>query len=261
MSMFDLNITVLDELPKKQSYELGETHIVDYTDFDVKQQVSTEHVTAGVESWDPMAERAGVFNQFTNCTNMQDGGMRRILIWTKNVNPESKSTSWTFYLNTMFLSFRMINDFVNKMLLPKPEDQVHIYAPAEVYIDDAEVIHSAIMNCACKNVRMTAPYILNSGAAYLMTAATKLDISPACVAHIDMACVGGGGKGNDAINAVVSGTERAKRILTVLKERGFITDSDMEHIVTNQGEIVLFGDKYRSILEQYNRRFDNNSIR
>ena len=259
MSNFDLNIGVLDTVPKAAPHQLGETNIVDYTEFDsLKPNTSNEQITAGMEHMSPELEyRSQLANRVSDCADACASPRARQLIWTKKVDKETKSTCWTFYLNQMFLSFKMINDFVNKMLLPKAGDCVHIYLPAEVYIDDAEVIASAISNCATQKICMTAPYILNSGAAYLMCFAKHIDISPACVAHIDMAMVGGGGKLTDACNAINSGNKRAYRILKKLSDNGFLNEQDMIHITNNQGEIVLYGDKYAQILRTFNSKYES----
>jgi hypothetical protein len=262
MSNFDLNIGVLNELPPKKSHELGTTNIVDYTEFDkVTGTSSNEAIGAGMEAMSPQQEyRARMVDRFfEDCGEAVACGRPapHQLIWTKKISDDKKSTCWTFYLNQMFLSFRIINDFVNKMLLPKAGDCVHIYLPAEVYIDDAEVLASAIANCATQKICMTAPYILNSGAAYLMCFAKHINISPACVAHIDMAMVGGGGKLADAVHSIECGKIRATKILFKLKECGFVTDADLDHIVNNQGEIVLFGDKYAQILRSLNSKYES----
>lgn len=256
MNKFDLDLGILNSIPAKQPYDLGETNIVDYSEFDNKRHTaSNEQIAVSSEGLSPeMEDRARTAATLLDCSEGMCRPRPRMLIWTKKVCPETKVTDWTFYLCNLFLTFRIINDFVNKMLLPKAGDNVHIYLPAQLYIDDAEVIASAMSNCASKNICVSAPYILDSGAAYLMCFAKHIHYSPAYVAHIDMSCVGGGGKLTDAANSINSSVYRAQHILNTLHNNGFLNDEQMKHITDNQGEIVLFGEEYKRIIDEFNAR-------
>ena len=189
---------------------------------------------------------------YIDCGCSGDGRRRMPIPYSKKVLSEQKSL-WTFHLNAEFLGFSTINDFVNKMLMVKENDSVLIHGPAALYIDDAEVIYSAIKRCKSKSIIISSPYILNSPAAYILTAARKIVSSPAGVVHMDAGYIGGCGKPSDARNGLLSEEFRVKYILNVLKENGFLTDEDINHIMTNQGQVCKHGKTLASIIENYNK--------
>lgn len=187
----------------------------------------------------------------TDCGECAPPPRNNPLVVTKKVNEANNSSAWTFYFNDF--SFGKLNDFVNKMLLVKPDDTVLIHAPACLYTDDAEVIVSAIKACRSKNISISAPYILDSSVAYVATAGNKIIAS--CVGYmiIDMPTVGAGGKLIDAKNGMESEIYRRRHILDQLARRGFITDSEMKHIIEDQASVALFGDDLLARIENFNK--------
>jgi hypothetical protein len=188
---------------------------------------------------------------YIDCGCSGDGRRRQPIPYSKKVLSEQKSL-WTFHLNAEFLGFSTINDFVNKMLMVKENDSVLIHGPSAVYIDDAEVVYSAIKRCKSQKIVISSPYILNTPAAYLLTATNKIVSSPSGVIHMDAGFVGGCGKPTDAMNGMQCEVFRVKRILEVLKNNGFLDDKDIDYIMTNQGQVCKHGRELATIIEKYN---------
>ena len=225
----------------------------DYHEDPVKTEVSTEGIVDAQMKYrnhqgDNFLRRLD--DDYVDCCAGPGRESRPIPYLKKVLSPEK--TLWTFYLNTYHLGFSIINDFINKMLLVKESDAIMIHGPAALVIDDAEVLYSAIKRCKSKMIVMSSPYILNSAAAYLLTAANKIVNSPAGVIHMDSGYVGGCGKPTDARNGLQSEEFRITRILGVLKNNGFVTEEDIVHIMTNQGQVCKHGKVLSAIIEKYN---------
>ena len=246
--MKGLTIAGISEMALNKGIEM-----TDYHEDPVKQEASVEGITAhGYEYRKRSANRfmKDVEDGYVDCGE-GNGRARRPLMYSKK-QLSSTSSLWTFHLNSDMLSFGMINDFVNKMLLVKESDAVLIHGPSAVYIDDAEVVYSAIKRCKSQKIVISSPYILNTPAAYLLTAANKIVNSPAGVIHMDAGFVGGCGKPTDAMNGMQCEVFRVKRILEVLKNNGFLDDKDIDYIMINQGQICKHGRELATIIEKYN---------
>ncbi len=170
---------------------------------------------------------------------------------TKKINAVDNSSAWTFYFNNF--SFTCLNDFVNKMILVKPNDTVLIHAPSCLYTDDAEVIVSAIQACASRKISISAPYVLNSSAAYVAVAGEKIIASDVNYMIIDMPTVGAGGKPADAMNGMQSDLYRHEHILNHLVKCGMLTQEELKHIIEDQASVALFGDELTKRINNFNK--------
>lgn len=180
----------------------------------------------------------------------------RQLIWTKEELPDNKM-QWTFYL-TETPSDKLVRDFVHKMHLPADSDEVMIHAPSEIDIDSAEIIASAIQCCRA-NVTISAPYVLNSPAAFVATSGNKLIPYQYGIMVIDLPTIASFGKVIDTDNAVRIHKTRILHVLHSLRDRGFIhTEDNFLHIVKEQGSYCIFGDKLKQTIEGANAKKNDN---
>ena len=176
----------------------------------------------------------------------------RQLIFTRDEIADN-NIRWTFFL-TESPSDRMLRDFVHKMHLPAENDEVVIHAPSEIDIDTAEIISSAIQ-CCRGHVTISAPYILNSPAAYVATSGDTMVNYNYGIMVINLPSIASYGKVIDTDNAVRIHKTRILHILHALKEKGFIpTDEDFLHIVKEQGSYCIHGEKLKACVDAMNAK-------
>ena len=176
--------------------------------------------------------------------------------YTISPTPSGKGKLISFYLNTTALLSQAINQFV--MLcdcLVTPEDAIMVHLNEAIYCEEAETIYNAILDCKAKVKIGSAPYTLNTAALFPILACDYMLSSPWCFAHFDVPSIKAGGIGHkDAKNAYEYDTRRKMRLLSSLKEAGFIPDNAYEHIIEHQGSYTLYGPAYAKVIAEFNKR-------
>ena len=189
----------------------------------------------------------------SNCPEGADGrgGGPRPLSWT--VVPWEDGQEISIFLNTGFISPKLINELVNLLVTVTEKDALFIHLPCNLYLDDAEFIASAISLCKAKTVKMSAPYILDSATAYLMTFADQIVASRCGIVRIGLPEISAYGKVTDADNALRANKYRILHILTKLRRAGFIaSDEEFLHIVKRQGTICIHGKRLTELVAKIN---------
>ena len=188
----------------------------------------------------------------SNCCMPEQVKPPRQLIFAKEELPDSKYR-WTFFL-TETPSDKLVRDFVHKMHLPAENDEVFIHGPSEIDIDSAEIISSAIQ-CCRGNVTISAPYVLNSAAAFVATAGDHMVPYQYGIMVIGLPAIASFGKVIDTDNAVRIHKTRILHILNTLKAKGFIhNDQEYLHIVKEQGSCAIFGEQLANDIENSNAK-------
>ena len=177
----------------------------------------------------------------------------RNLIFTRDDMPNGH-IAWTFYMTGSFITERMIKDFVHKMHLPAPEDEVFIHCPSELDLDSAEIISSAITSCKA-HVTTSAPYVLDTGAAIVATSGNRMVPFSYGIMIVGIPQVAAFGKLIDSENAIRIHKIRIGRFLQKFKAEGFIPDDEsFMHIVKQQGTSCVHCAQLCEIIKQYNTR-------
>ena len=173
------------------------------------------------------------------------------LSWT--VAPWEDGQQYTIFLNTSFVSPKLVNEFVNLLVTVTDKDSIFIHLPCNLYLDDAEFIASAISLCRAKMVLMSAPYVLDSATAYLLTFADRIFSSRCGIVRIGLPEISAYGKVVDADNALRMNKYRILHVLTALRHAGFIaSDEEYIHIVKHQGYICIHGRRLAELIGRIN---------
>ena len=181
----------------------------------------------------------------------------RQLIFTKEALADN-NVLWTFFL-TGTPTDKIIRDFVHKMHLPGEHDEVRIHAPSEIDLDSAEIISSAIQCCRAP-VTISAPYVLNSPAAFVATSGDNIVPCKYGIMVIDLPTIASFGKVIDTDNAVRIHKTRILHLLRALQRRGFIhTEDNFLHIVKDQGSYCVYGDKLKTTIDGANAKKNDDS--
>ena len=190
------------------------------------------------------------FGQNLNCIFDMAPPKPRQLIFTRDELPDNR-VAWTFFL-TEFVTERMAKDFVCKMLLPSDKDIVLIHAPSELDLDSSEVLSSAVQQCKA-DVTISAPYILNTAAAFFATSGNNLIPFSYGISVLNLPPVAAYGKVIDADNSVRMHKTRILHFLNTLRKYHFIdTEEAFLHIVKKQGAYCIFGKKLAEIIKSAN---------
>lgn len=201
----------------------------------------------------PIAPRGIPINESTDKT--QDNAVRtKKLVFAKQVNKAGTRAAWTFYLNLANIDSKVLNVFLCRMRQVKAMDIVVVHLPSMCSIDWAEAIAGALDYCRAEHITLNAPYIASTAAAYILTRADYIAVSPYMLLQLDAPNISAAGTFQDAQAGLKVDLYRKARMLTALRDAKLITNEELSHISEHQGKICVFGDELVSRYEAFNQR-------
>ena len=157
-------------------------------------------------------------------------------------NLVGESTKWTFFLNTINLTDKMVNTFVMLMQQVSDNDTVVIHGPSFIDIHFACAIWSAIKMCRNKEITIVSPYCLTTPAAFIMTAAKWRVLSTKMFFHLTPPMVFAVGNHRDVATGKGAQMDIYERMYRELKAIGLLTNEEYQDIMTKQTSITVAGE-------------------
>lgn len=191
---------------------------------------------------EPIASMEGLNNNAIEvCSNKPE----LPIPYTKDVNTETKSATYHFFMNHSTFANGSILHFITLLYTVEENDVLYLHLPPSMDDYQADTIIGALCACKCKNIVMHAPYIFCSpDLIYLLTFANKVITSQYMFWCITDSYVGvGGGKPKDAEERLKIITYNNKNRWERVKKLGWLTDDEILHILEQQGSVSLFGDE------------------
>lgn len=210
---------------------------------DIKELIDSEQnpnskVSSSMEELNTIPKESKVSND--GCGDVGEQPKQQpIVYFTKVINEDSKSFSWTFILGTCFYSVKY-TDFVLLMAEVKPQDKVLIYGPSTCSLNTANFLSGAVLSCKSKDVSICIPYIFNLGAAYFLSFAKKIIHSPYDIMVCKQDDIIVGGQHLDAKSSLYMHKSSNETMINRLRNKGLLTDKEVDHILNAQGQTVCY---------------------
>ena len=184
----------------------------------------------------------------TSGPNEKEKPPPKSVFFTKIKNTEG-SYDWTFMIDSFGGNY---NDFMMAMCDVTAKDSVFIYGPTMASTNNANLIISAMLGCASKNIKLAIPHVRGIGSAYILSYAREIVYSPydVFIGVMDEISVGGGLW--DAKSSLNMHNLKFEDMLDRLRLVGLITDNEHTHLLEKQGQILVYGSDLMARYKQYN---------
>ena len=148
---------------------------------------------------------------------------------------------WTFFLNTLKMTDKMVNTFVMLMQQVSVKDEVLIHGPAFIDAHLACAIWSTIKMNKCENITISSPYCLCTPAAFILTACNNRVLSEVMYFHITPPMVFAVGNHRDVATGKQAQIDIYERMYAELRAIKLITPEEYQDIITRQTSITVGG--------------------